>query len=138
MAYLKLRNAGNLPTRSMAKGDPCSFVAPRASMGSAGKPARFPNFPATTVIIFDYRGTARSSKTVMKYSTAMFAADAAAILDELGAEQAIVCGHSNGGRVVQTLALRLPAKGEQAHPGLERIVVLGDQRHSVEALSGHD
>jgi pimeloyl-ACP methyl ester carboxylesterase len=46
----------------------------------------------------------------MKYTTAMFAADAAAILDELGAEQAIVCGHSNGGRVVQSLALDYPRK----------------------------
>src|SRR6266567_7625996 len=62
------------------------------------------------VIVFDYRGTGKSSKTVMKYTTAMFAADAAAILDELGAEQAIVCGHSNGGRVVQTLALDYPQK----------------------------
>jgi pimeloyl-ACP methyl ester carboxylesterase len=74
----------------------------------------------------------------MKYTTAMFAGDAAAILDELDAEQAIVCGHSNGGRVVQTLALDYPRKVSKLILGFEWIVVLGDQRHSLEALSGYD
>src|SRR4029434_5200035 len=63
-----------------------------------------------TVIVFDYRGTGKSSKTVQKYSIKMFADDAAAILDQLDLEQAIVCGHSMGGVVAQLLALDEPNK----------------------------
>ena len=39
------------------------------------------------VIVFDYRGTGKSSKAVQKYSIKMFTDDAAAILDHLGVEQ---------------------------------------------------
>jgi pimeloyl-ACP methyl ester carboxylesterase len=77
------------------------------------------------VIIFDYRGTGKSSKTVQKYSIKMFADDAAAILDHLELEQAIVCGHSMGGVVAQLLALDHPnkvrklilASSGSSHPG---------------------
>ncbi len=76
------------------------------------------------VIVFDYRGTGRSSKTVQKYSIKMFTDDAAALLDHLQIEQAIVCGHSMGGVVAQLLALDYPnnvkkrilASSGAAHP----------------------
>ena len=138
MAYLKLRDA-EIYYEVYGEGRPFLFCSATGVDGQCWKAYQVPEFSRDhKVIIFDYRGTGRSSKTVIKYSTAMFAADAAAILDALGAEQAIVCGHSNGGRVVQTFGAGLPAEGEQAHPGFEWIVVLGDQRHSVKALSGHD
>jgi 3-oxoadipate enol-lactonase len=62
------------------------------------------------VIVFDYRGTGKSSKTVQKYTMEMFTGDVAAILDHLGPEQAIVCGHSMGGVVAQLLTLDYPRK----------------------------
>ena len=62
------------------------------------------------VIVFDYRGTGKSSKTIQKYSIKMFTDDAAALLDHLNVEQAIVCGHSMGGVVAQLLALDYPRK----------------------------
>lgn len=65
------------------------------------------------VIVFDYRGTGKSSKTVQKYSIKMFTDDAAALLDHLDVERAIVCGHSMGGVVAQLLALDYPAKVEK-------------------------
>ncbi len=81
------------------------------------------------VIIFDYRGTGQSSKTVQKYSIKMFTEDAAAILDAVKAEPAIVCGHSMGGVVAQLLALDYPHKVKKlilassgsAHPGAHGI-----------------
>jgi pimeloyl-ACP methyl ester carboxylesterase len=63
-----------------------------------------------TVITFDYRGMGQSSKPSTKYTMEMFADDAAAILDHLKLDQAIVCGHSMGGRVAQVLALKHPSK----------------------------
>ena len=110
MAYLKLRDA-EIYYEVYGEGRPLLFCSPTGVDGQCWKAYQVPEFSRDhKVIIFDYRGTGRSSKTVMKYSTAMFAADAAAILDALGAEQAIVCGHSNGGRVVQALALDYPRK----------------------------
>ena len=81
------------------------------------------------VIVFDYRGTGKSSKTVQEYSIRMFANDAAALLDHLGVEQAIVCGHSMGGVVAQFLAIEYPPKVRKlilassgaAHPGAQGI-----------------
>jgi len=81
------------------------------------------------VILFDYRGTGKSSKRIEKYSIKMFTDDAAAILDHLGIEQAIVCGHSMGGVVAQLLALDYPSKLKKlilassgsAHPGAQGI-----------------
>ena len=81
------------------------------------------------VILFDYRGTGKSSKNIEKYSIKMFADDAAAIINHLHAEQAIVCGHSMGGVVAQLLALDHPqlvkklilASSGSAHPGAHGI-----------------
>jgi pimeloyl-ACP methyl ester carboxylesterase len=81
------------------------------------------------VIVFDYRGTGKSSKTVQKYSMRMFTGDAAALLDHLHVEQAIVCGHSMGGVVAQLLAIEHPRKVKKlilassgaAHPGAHGI-----------------
>jgi pimeloyl-ACP methyl ester carboxylesterase len=47
------------------------------------------------------------------FSTQRLTADAAALLDAVAARPAIVCGHSNGGRVAQLLALDYPGKVEK-------------------------
>jgi len=81
------------------------------------------------VILFDYRGTGKSSKAVQKYSIKLFTDDAADILKQLNAEQAIVCGHSMGGVVAQLLAIDHPrlvkklilASSGSAHPGAHGI-----------------
>jgi aminoacrylate hydrolase len=81
------------------------------------------------VILFDYRGTGKSSKAIQKYSIKMFTDDAAAILNYLNVDQAIVCGHSMGGVVAQLLTLDHPrlvkklilASSGSAHPGAHGI-----------------
>src|SRR5262245_39494405 len=110
MPYLKRQDA-EIYYEVYGEGRPFLFSSPTGVDGQCWKANQVPEFSRDhKVIIFDYRGTGKSSKTVMPYTTAMFAADAAAILDELRAEHAIVCGHSNGGRVVQSLALDYPHK----------------------------
>jgi len=81
------------------------------------------------VIVFDYRGTGKSSKTILRYSIKMFTDDAATLLDHLDAEQAVVCGHSMGGVVARLLALDYPRKVRKlilassgsSHPGAHGI-----------------
>ncbi|MFC1437161.1 alpha/beta fold hydrolase [Streptacidiphilus sp. N1-10] len=59
-------------------------------------------------ITLDWLGTGASDKPDRPYSTRGFAADAVAVLDDLGVERAHVYGTSMGGRVAQWLAADHP------------------------------
>jgi len=62
------------------------------------------------VIIHDYRGTGKSSKPSIDYTTQMFCDDAAVVLEQLNVRDAVILGHSMGGRVAQLLALDYPER----------------------------
>jgi pimeloyl-ACP methyl ester carboxylesterase len=108
------------------EGTPFLFFSETACDGAVWKIYQVPEFARDhRVVIFDYRGTGLSAKPAAKYTTDMFADDAATIMDHLGLEGAVVCGHSMGGRVAQLLALDHPGKVSKlilassgaAHPG---------------------
>jgi 3-oxoadipate enol-lactonase len=122
------------------EGPPFLFLSETACDGAIWKIYQVPEFVRDhRVVIFDYRGTGLSGKPAEKYGTGMFAADAAAVLDQLGLEGAVVCGHSMGGRVAQILALDYPRKVSKlilassgaAHPG-ERGIPLRIAKEMVE------
>ncbi|HUR40449.1 MAG TPA: alpha/beta hydrolase [Verrucomicrobiae bacterium] len=60
--------------------------------------------------LFDNRGSGRSDKPAGPYTIPMLADDAAAVMDQAGLESAHVLGHSMGGYIAQTLALRHPRR----------------------------
>jgi 3-oxoadipate enol-lactonase len=60
------------------------------------------------VLAFDNRGTGLSPKPSGPYSMELLADDAASVLDARGIAQADVYGHSMGGFIALTLALRRP------------------------------
>ena len=60
------------------------------------------------VLAFDNRGTGLSAKPPGPYSIEQLADDAASVLDARGLERADVYGHSMGGFIALTLALRRP------------------------------
>jgi 3-oxoadipate enol-lactonase len=62
------------------------------------------------VLAFDQRGMGRSSKPDIPYSMAGYADDAAALMDVVGWDEALVIGVSFGGMVAQELVLRHPGK----------------------------
>lgn len=81
--------------------------------GYAGDTWRLPELmaelePHRTVITFDHRGTGATPGTDGEYSTRLFAADTARLLDELGLGAVDAIGHSMGGRVLQWLLLDRP------------------------------
>ena len=69
-------------------------------------------------IAIDQRGFGDSSRPADGYSQTQFAADAAAFLDELSIDEAVVVGHSLGSFVAQTLALDYPGR-------VRRLVLIG-------------
>jgi 3-oxoadipate enol-lactonase len=93
------------------RGRPMLFLSETACDGEVWKIYQVPEFSKDhQVIIHDYRGTGQSSKPSIDYTTQMFAGDVVALMDHLKAEDAIVVGHSMGGRVAQLLALDYPGR----------------------------
>ena len=93
------------------QGQPFMFFSETACDGQIWKMFQVPEFAKDhTVIVHDYRGTGKSSQPSMDYSTRIFCDDAVAVLDELKVKDAIVLGHSMGGRVAQLLALEYPGR----------------------------
>ncbi len=90
-------------------GRPFVFISETACDGEVWKIHPVPEFSKDYMCItHDYRGTGRSEKPAIAYTTDMFADDIAAIMEHVGARDAVVCGHSMGGRVAQLLALDHP------------------------------
>jgi pimeloyl-ACP methyl ester carboxylesterase len=93
------------------QGQPFLFFSETACDGDIWKLFQVPEFAKDhMVIVHDYRGTGRSSKPSIDYTTRMFCDDAMAILDHLHVKDAIVLGHSMGGRVAQLVALEFPER----------------------------
>jgi pimeloyl-ACP methyl ester carboxylesterase len=126
MPYVKTKDGVDISYEATGEGTPFLFLSETACDGAVWRIYQLPEFARDhRVIIFDYRGTGLSGKPSAKYSTDMFADDAAAVMDDLDLEGAVVCGHSMGGRVAQLLALDHPRKVSKlilassgaAHPG---------------------
>jgi len=93
------------------EGQPFIFFSETACDGEIWNLYQVPEFSKDhMVIVHDYRGTGKSSKPSIDYTTQMFCDDAMAILDYLQVKDAIVLGHSMGGRVAQLLALEYPER----------------------------
>ena len=93
------------------QGRPLLFLSETHCDGEVWKIHQVPEFSRDhRVIIMDYRGTGQSGKPSIPYTTRMFADDALALLDHLEASEAVVCGHSMGGRVAQLMALDHPSR----------------------------
>ena len=110
MPFLHLKDT-ELYYEVHGRGQPMVFLSETACDGEVWKLYQVEEFSRDhQVILHDYRGTGRSDKPSIEYSTKMFCDDAAALMDHLGVEKAIVIGHSMGGRIAQLLALDYPKK----------------------------
>ena len=83
-----------------------------------------------TLVAPDLRGRGRSNELPGPYTVARHADDCAALLDHLGAADAVVAGHSMGGFVATALATR--------HPEKVRAVVLVDGGPPLHVPAGVD
>lgn len=62
------------------------------------------------VMVFDPRGAGRSEKPDVPYSAEEMADDTVGLLDVVGMQAATIIGHSMGGRIALSLALRSPER----------------------------
>ena len=93
------------------QGQPMVFLSETACDGEVWKIYQVPEFSKDhKVIIHDYLGTGQSSKPSIDYTTKLFTEHVIALLDHLDVKDAIVVGHSMGGRVAQLLALDYPQR----------------------------
>ena len=69
-----------------------------------------PQLPALTdrfqVIVHDHRGTGASARSDIRYSVDQMTTDVLGLMDGLGIPSAHVVGHSTGGAIGQTIALK--------------------------------
>ncbi|WP_354515936.1 alpha/beta hydrolase [Paenarthrobacter sp. 4246] len=96
---------------SEGEGEPMLLIAGQATSMDGWGPTAELLSRYYRVIRFDHRGIGRSGKgEADRYTTRLFAEDAAAVLKAAGADLAHVYGHSMGGRVGQWLAIDYPQK----------------------------
>lgn len=108
MPYAKVGDV-NLYYEVHGEGEPFMFISGTGSSCEYMKVVTVDWFARHfQLIIFDHRGTGRSDKPDMPYSTRMFAADAVGILEHLGIQRAHIGGRSMGGRVAQWVAIDHP------------------------------
>ena len=104
-------NGAEIYFETHGEGRALVFFSETACDGQVWKLFQVPEFARDhRVIVHDYRGTGRSSKPSVDYTTRMFCDDLVAILDHLDIDRAIVLGHSMGGRVAQLVALEYPER----------------------------
>lgn len=111
MHYAVTADGTRLAWRSEGKGAPMLLIAGQATAMSGWEPV-VPELARTfRVIRFDHRGIGNSDEGPAGHlTTREFAADALAVLDAAGVDQAHVYGHSMGGRVAQWLAIDNPGR----------------------------
>ncbi|MFC7330490.1 alpha/beta fold hydrolase [Marinactinospora rubrisoli] len=127
-SFAKGPDGAHIAFQAEGSGPPLLLLAGQANNHRWWDSVRGDFTAARTTISLDYRGTGDSDAPDVPYSTRLFAEDAVAVLDELGADRADVYGTSMGGRVAQWIAVH--------HPERVRRLVLGctspGGRHAVE------
>ena len=89
-------------------GQPLVLLAGQSNNHTWWDPVRSDFEASYRTITMDWRGTGDSDKPDEVYSTAGFADDVVAVLDDLGLAKAHVYGTSMGGRVAQWIAIKHP------------------------------
>ena len=91
-------------------GEPVLLVPGLGGVGAYWRP-NLPAFSASyRAIVHDHRGTGASTRERMAYSVEQMTDDLVRLMDHLGIARAHLVGHSTGGAIGQTLAVRHPER----------------------------
>ena len=108
MPMIKIKDI-NLYYELHGEGDPLVLLSGTGSSGEHFRVFQLPDLAKHfRVLIWDYRGTGRSDKPDMPYSTRMLAEDCVDLMKALEIERAHMLGFSMGGRIAQWIAIEQP------------------------------
>ncbi len=156
MPIAQLPTGVDLYYETHGQGEPLVLVPSTAFAGNVWEPYQVPGLSRELqLIIFDPRGTGRSSKPATFYTIEQMACDLVALLNHLGLDSAHLLGHSMGGRIALQTALDWPGKvrsvvmaasgsgpaGREGHgiyPGLTYGFVDGLVQEGFEAYVRHE
>ena len=99
---------GQLYFESHGSGPPLILCAGMGGVGAYWMPQIESFAKHFQVIVYDQRGTGRSTLSEMKYSVELLAADLISLMDTLHIKRADVVGHSTGGMFIQSAAVDHP------------------------------
>lgn len=101
-------SGGELHYEAKGDGTPLLLVSGLGGIGNYW----LPNVPTFAkhyrTIIHDHRGTGQSTRSMIRYSVDQMTDDVLALMDHLKIEKAHIVGHSTGGAIGQTMAVRRP------------------------------
>jgi aminoacrylate hydrolase len=101
-------SGGELHYETQGEGTPLLLVSGLGGIGNYW----LPNVPTFAkhyrTIVHDHRGTGQSTRSLIRYSVEQMTDDVLALMDHLQIERAHVVGHSTGGAIGQTMAVRHP------------------------------
>lgn len=106
---VNLSDGASISCRVMGEGIPVLWVSGLSGVASFWERI-CPGLEGIKSITFDQRGLCASKRGDAPVSVDRLAADAMAILDQLGLAQAHVVGHSTGGCIAMTMALAAPQR----------------------------
>jgi len=109
MAQLTLAD-GSIYHERRGSGPPILFIQGIGVTGSGWGPQVEELSRDFDCISFDNRGIGRSTSATKRLTVVQMAADARALMDEVGWTSAHVVGHSMGGMIAQQLALDAPSR----------------------------
>jgi aminoacrylate hydrolase len=101
-------------------GEPLFLVAGMGGVGSYWAPQIAPFAERYRVIIYDQRGTGRSTHSDVDYTVDLLASDQVGLMDALQIESAHIVGHSTGAMMAQIIAAKHPAR-------LRKLVLYGSR-----------
>ena len=138
MPFLHLKDT-ELYYEVHGRGQPMVFLSETACDGEVWKLYQVEEFSRDhQVILHDYRGTGRSGKPSIEYSTKMFCDDAAALMDHLGVEKAIVDRSFDGRQDCSVAGAGISGQSGQINPCVHRCRFPGHQRASPQDLPRDD
>ncbi|WP_280770477.1 alpha/beta fold hydrolase [Salipaludibacillus daqingensis] len=110
MPWTKDRNKDAIYFEKEGKGIPLLFVHPPSMGHVTFRRQKLELAKYFTVITMDLRGNGRSGHDGRPLSMELLADDVIRVLDAAKVKNAVICGYSNGGSIVQETAIRYPKR----------------------------
>ena len=108
MPLLTLRDGARLQVELAGDGRHLVFVSGLGGTAAFWRPLIGALGPGLAAIHFDQRGIAASERGSLPVTVTSLAEDTWEIVDQLGVDRPIICGHSTGGAIAQEMALMRP------------------------------